>query len=440
VATKGAPARRARSTLLASTHPRLVAEFDLHLNVGLEFGALKVSSGEPVAWHCSSGHRWVSSPKARSRTQRSRCPVCSPHRRPVETLIECHPQLAAQWDHARNGSLTAAHVSPGSNLAVWWRCDRSADHSWEASVVSRSVLGNGCPMCSGLRATARSSLAAVAPALAAEWDTERNGQLSPGGVTAASGREVWWRCPIVPTHRWKAAVFARARGNGCPFCSGRRVTPERCLLAYPHLVAELEPDNELTASQINAGSHMRAQWRCSRGHRWQAEVVSRTRCGARCPRCTGSQRSMMERAVAGWLAEIAPVNDDDRHIRVGVRTVVVDVAIPSWQLIIEVDGAYWHRSRLDKDIAKNDLLSSAGWQVVRLRMAPLQSIGEHDVVIGAGCPRDWALTLGRRISDLGYPVGLLTTACGDDRVRKRSGEPRTWCEACCSAAHSTSAR
>ncbi|UQT48905.1 zinc-ribbon domain-containing protein [Flavonifractor plautii] len=38
------------------------------------------------------------------------------------------------------GDLTA-----GTRRKVWWRCDKG--HEWQASVLSRTSLGNGCPVC-----------------------------------------------------------------------------------------------------------------------------------------------------------------------------------------------------------------------------------------------------------------------------------------------------
>ena len=32
------------------------------------------------------------------------------------------------------------------------------------------------------------------PALAAEWDYEKNGDLRPEDFTGGSNRKVWWRC------------------------------------------------------------------------------------------------------------------------------------------------------------------------------------------------------------------------------------------------------
>jgi transposase-like protein len=65
------------------------------------------------------------------------------------------------------------------------------------------------------------SLATLNPELAAQWDSEKNGKLTPGDVTPGSGQKVWWVCPVCG-HGWAAYVYSRAGGgHGCPEC-GRR--------------------------------------------------------------------------------------------------------------------------------------------------------------------------------------------------------------------------
>ena len=56
------------------------------------------------------------------------------------------------------------------------------------------------------------------PEVAAQWDDEKNEGTGPEDVQPASMKKVWWRCP--KGHSWRAAVYARTAGNGCPYCAG----------------------------------------------------------------------------------------------------------------------------------------------------------------------------------------------------------------------------
>src|SRR5262249_47993194 len=55
------------------------------------------------------------------------------------------------------------------------------------------------------------------------------------------------------------------------------------------------------------------------------------------------------------------------------------ILIPAINLVIEFDGAYWHRDKIHSDIEKTQRLARAGWQIIRVREEPLELIGPHDI-------------------------------------------------------------
>ena len=147
--------------------------------------------------------------------------------------------------------LVPADVSAGSQRSVWWRCEKG--HSWRAAVRSRTV-GSGCPICAGKQLSlGENDLAALYPALAKQWDAEKNGRLTPRDVLPGAEKKVWWRCER--GHSWRAAVSSRTRaGGGCPYCAGKQVLPGFNDLASqrPELAAQLTP---LIAGGTGSMSH-----------------------------------------------------------------------------------------------------------------------------------------------------------------------------------------
>jgi hypothetical protein len=102
-------------------------------------------------------------------------------------------------------------------------------------------------------------------------------------LTAGSHRKVDWQCS--EGHDWNAVVSSRARGSGCPFCSGYRAIPGENDLAttHPHLAAELlEPS---LAIVLKHQSEKRVLWRCKYGHEFEATPANRTRGKGNCPVC-----------------------------------------------------------------------------------------------------------------------------------------------------------
>ena len=76
------------------------------------------------------------------------------------------------------------------------------------------------------------------PEFLSDWDYEKNIGLKPTDLTCGCNKKVWWRCS--KGHEWEAVISDRVRGNGCPFCSGRRAIKGKTDLATvnPELAEE----------------------------------------------------------------------------------------------------------------------------------------------------------------------------------------------------------
>ncbi len=121
-------------------------------------------------------------------------------------------------------------VTYGSTKKVWWRCPNN--HTYQATVNNRSS-GIGCPFCSGRRpVTGQTDLRSMRPDIVTEWHYEKNAPLMPDMISAGSKKVVWWKCKY--QHEWKAAVYSRSEGNGCPICSKRSHSslPEQAVYYY----------------------------------------------------------------------------------------------------------------------------------------------------------------------------------------------------------------
>lgn len=75
---------------------------------------------------------------------------------PKQSLADAHPEIAAQWDYARNGCVLykgkwyggkkPEDVAPGTHFQYWFLCPNG--HSYHASVHNRTgVNKTGCPLC-----------------------------------------------------------------------------------------------------------------------------------------------------------------------------------------------------------------------------------------------------------------------------------------------------
>ena len=272
--------------------PELLVQWDRGRNSPLSPDEVGTGSERKVWWHCEKGHSWQASIMSRVSLGRG-CPYCAGQRViPSQTdLVTRYPEVARWWHPTKNGTTQPSEVLPHTHKRYWWQCERG--HEWQVSPTAL-IQGCGCPYCAGRKPIlGETDLATVRPDLAAQWDSDRNGALTPQSVTPGSTKKVWWRCEL--GHGYQSYVFSRDAGCGCPYCAGKKVWPGFNDLAttHPHLVREWHDslNKELTPQSVTKGSHKSVWWQCREGHVWKTVVFSRA--GARatnCPVCAGKEK------------------------------------------------------------------------------------------------------------------------------------------------------
>jgi len=85
--------------------------------------------------------------------------------------------------------------------------------------------------------------------------------------------------------------------------------------------------------------------------------------------------------LAHELSVLIDFDLEAHKVRFGGRLRDVDIVLDDLKIVVEFDGAYWHRNRIDKDREKTALMEDAGWQVIRVRERPLDSIHRNDVMV-----------------------------------------------------------
>jgi glutaredoxin len=122
-----------------------------------------------------------------------------------------------------------------------------------------------------------------------QWDFERN-FISPNEVHSGSAKKYYWVCD--QGHSFLDTASHRKSGRGCPVCSGRILVRGINDLStlYPEVSTEWNIlMNEANPDDFLSGSNKKVWWRCSRGHEWQATIVSRTKNNSGCPFCSGRE-------------------------------------------------------------------------------------------------------------------------------------------------------
>lgn len=131
------------------------------------------------------------------------------------SLGEKFPELAKKWDTEKNNGLTPYQFRAACHDKVHWRCQ--FNHSWPATIASRSHGKNNCPECGSRKLGDDNNLAVKFPSVAKEWHINKN-KGGPEEYFPAAHFWAWWLCSVC-NHEWKALIYNRtSNSSGCPNC------------------------------------------------------------------------------------------------------------------------------------------------------------------------------------------------------------------------------
>ena len=200
-------------------YPEIAKQWHYEKNGDKQPNQFLPNSNIRVWWKCEKNidHEWDCT--INNRVFGSRCPICSGRKVVKSNSLQIvNPILSAQWHPTKNSDLLPKDFVSNSNKKVWWKCNMSEDHEWEATIVNRNK-GRGCPMCRGLSVVLSNCLETTHPNIAFQWNFDRNLDLKPQSVVAGSHSKVWWVCNKDKTHEWEAIIKNRTlKNHGCPFC------------------------------------------------------------------------------------------------------------------------------------------------------------------------------------------------------------------------------
>ena len=258
---------------LATTHPDIAAQAQ-----GWDPTLIVAGNSVERKWKCSLGHIWEISSHLRVKNKAG-CPVCINRRTVlgINDLVTTHPRLILEL----NQDLPTGVVA-GSHQKLSWKCPRG--HVYQASVKSRAINETGCGICAKNQSEKYPGpLSQTHPEIAKEafeWN--------PDTETAGSGKRLSWLCPL--GHIYITAVSTRVNSKqGCLICSGRKVLTgfNDLLTKHPEIAAEAfgwDP------SSVSSGSSAKKrEWRCKKGHIYEATVNTRTTMKTGCAYCSNQK-------------------------------------------------------------------------------------------------------------------------------------------------------
>ncbi len=167
-------------------------------------------------WLCPKcSHSWQAQVFGKV-AKNSGCPKCStinrPWNRQPSLTHSKHPaMLEFDFERNRRAGLDPNKITAGSHKKVHWictNCPSGQPHLFVAPPRSRIYAISGCPCCASRKACICNSLQALYPALAAEYDTARNG-VGPEQVLPRSSKMAFWK--DASGHTWEQTPFSRTK-------------------------------------------------------------------------------------------------------------------------------------------------------------------------------------------------------------------------------------
>lgn len=246
---------------------------------------LTCGSGKRIYLLCEMGHQWDASVHDIARGRG--CPYCAEKKilagfNDFGTLF---PDLLKELHPTKNSHIDLSRIGRGGQVKLIW-VDHLG-HEWKASVANRARLNSGCPYCAGkMVLIGFNDLASQYPDVTKWWNYNKNGDKKPTDFTAHSEEPVWWIDEY--GHEWRARIYSRTNGCGCPVCRNLQVLEGYNDLAsqYPSVAKQwnYKRNKNITPNQVIYCSKKKFWWIDEIGHEWQAVVYNRINdCG--CPIC-----------------------------------------------------------------------------------------------------------------------------------------------------------
>jgi len=211
-----------------------------------------------LRWQCSKGHEWNATPK-NVKNHGTWCPECSSNKLTIKEMQE----LAK----SRGGKcLSEKYI--GNHNKLKWQCSKG--HEWEAAPNHIKNSGTWCPKCASPKKLSIKEMQELAKS--------RGGKCLSKEYTNAHGK-LKWQCSN--GHEWEAVSHSiKNQGSWCPKCAGN----QKHTINDLRELAKSRGGKCLTEKYL--GIKENHQWRCNKGHEWEATPDNVKNNKSWCPNCS----------------------------------------------------------------------------------------------------------------------------------------------------------
>ncbi len=257
-------------------------------------------------WKCSKGHEWPA--KIISRNKKgSKCPYCAGRKaiKGVNDVAFLYPHLVKEFHPTKNGNRKLEDYKENSPISIWWICKKG--HEWPAKIYTRTKRGLNCSVCSNNKTVpGTNDFVSLYPDIAKEVAPFGNEGIDIHRLSGKSSTYLKWICP--KGHIYPAQVAKRtARGDGCPYCSGRyAIAGENDLETLkPEIKKYWDFERNSDIHRYKPSSKISVFWKCPEGHQWENKIANQVNYNE-CPYCSGKYLVAGKNDVASVYPELVP--------------------------------------------------------------------------------------------------------------------------------------
>lgn len=242
-------------------------------------------------FRCEQGHEWLR--PGGTQTKHPRCMVCC-HQRTSERQRTPHYLNKLKALAVARGGLCLTDQHQGSDQKFAFRC--ALGHEWQ-TLGGAVISGSWCPQCAARKMSEKRLDPKGLQRLQAKA-AERQGWCLDAAYLGTAHR---YRFRCQHGHEWETTGNKVLLGSWCPTC---KFDAKRLSLEDAHHAAKNRGGQCLSTSYQNSSQLL--QWRCDRGHEWQAPL-SNVRAGHWCRQCANmaaitrsDSRARLKYADAGF--------------------------------------------------------------------------------------------------------------------------------------------
>lgn len=295
-----------------AVHPELAKLWSVANEMGPE--RIFASSKRRYFWTCPDCGRDYEATPFDMASGDADCPYCNKRIViPEESSLKAlYPKIAKLW--SSQNTRGPETVFPSSRMIFIWNC-AECGHTYKAEVADIVNNSYSCPYCEERRVDPlRTSLKAKYPEIAAMWSPLN--ERGPETVFPTATLRALWECPECKNSYWADVKDVVENNAECPYCTEKRVDPNRTSLAalHPEIAKTWSKQNNRGPETVFPNSSLKVVWDCPEcGNSYSALVKDIVSGDDNCPYCNERRVIPNETSLKAKYPEIAtmwsPLNE-----------------------------------------------------------------------------------------------------------------------------------